>query len=51
MKSIATESQWSSGMGSGCSGPISFDVLDLFHWYSTQDGTYATLRSFCMFGQ
>ena len=31
MKSIATESQWSSGTGSGCSGPMGFAVLDLFH--------------------
>ena len=51
MKSIATESQWLSGMGSGCSGPIGFDVFDLFHWHSAQDGTYAISRSFRMFGQ
>ena len=32
MKSIATESQWSSGMGRGWSGPIGLVVVDLICW-------------------
>lgn len=38
MKSMATELQRASRMGSGCSRPHGFEVEDLFHWQSAQEG-------------
>src|SRR6266404_1030857 len=38
MKSMATESQRWSGMGSGWSGPTGLDVRALFRWHSGQEG-------------
>ena len=38
MKSIATLSPRSSGIGRGCRGPVGFRVEDLFHRQSVQEG-------------
>ena len=39
IKSNATLSPHSSGIGKGCRGPGALVVCDLFHWQSLQEGT------------
>ena len=51
IKLIVTESPHWSGIGSGCKGPYSFVVVDLFRWHSGQEATYPRLRSRHIFGQ
>ena len=51
MKSIATESQRSSGTRRGWSGPIGLVVCDLFLWQAAHDGIYAVSKSRRMLGQ
>ena len=51
IKSMATLSPWSSGIGRGCKEPAGFLVDDLFRRQSVHKGMYEVLRSRRILGQ
>lgn len=51
IKSIATESNHLSRIGSGCNGPGAFVMLLLFCWHALHPGMYTFIKSLRMFGQ